>query len=272
MVRIVMIKLYTLGPDPDLCGQAFTCYLMGKLPPCTIVAQGLSLIFTEYAPDNLPESVVETTEGPVHEVRSDAPEGRTRLAWKEYLAHRHLPPRLQVLAMPSAAAVVPEGTVDVSEAREISFPNPLNDVLTAGEAADTYGRTARKVEADIMSPDSPFARGEARKSGREWLIIRQAASRVYGGKEETMPALNPLLCSFTTVEAAQLWKRGSGEVRSAAAGAGHRAARMDDNDRRQAGRTWLVNLAAMDRLYGTPNVEEWNKMIGLMSHYSSNKS
>ena len=87
-----------------------------------------------------------------------------------------------------------------------------------------------------------------------------------------MPALNPLLCSFTTVEAAQLWKRSSGEVRSAAAGAGHRAARMDDNDRRQAGRTWLVNLAAMDRLYGTPNTEEWNKMIGLMSHYSSNQS
>ena len=259
-----MIKLYTLGPDSDMCGQAFTCYLMGKLPPCTIVAQGLSLIFTAGVPDGIPESMVETGNGPVSVLHSSETEGKTRLAWREYLAHRHLPPRVQVLAMPSAAAVV--------EAREISFPNPLNDVLTAGEAADIYGRTARKVEADIMSPDSPFARGEARKSGREWLIIRQAASRVYGGKEETMPALNPLLCSFTTVEAAQLWKRGSGEVRSAAAGAGHRAARMDDNDRRQAGRTWLVNLAAMDRLYGTPNAEEWNKMIGLMCYYSSNKS
>lgn len=267
-----MIKLYTLGPDPDMCGQAFTCYLMGKLPPCTIVAQGLSLIFMAGVPDGIPESMVETGNGPVSVLHSSETEGKTHLAWREYLAHRHLPPRVQVLAMPSAAAVVTEGTVDVSEAREISFPNPLNDVLTAGEAADIYGRTARKVEADIMSPDSPFARGEARKSGREWLIIRQAASRVYGGKEETMPALNPLLCSFTTVEAAQLWKRSSGEVRSAAAGAGHRAARMDDNDRRQAGRTWLVNLAAMDRLYGTPNAEEWNKMIGLMSHYSSNKS
>ena len=263
-----MIKLYTLGPDSDMCGQAFTCYLMGKLPPCTIVAQGLSLIFTAGVPDGIPESMVETGNGPVSVLHSSETEGKTRLAWREYLAHRHLPPRVQVLAMPSAAAVVPEGTVDVSEAREISFPNPLN----AGEAADIYGRTARKVEADIMSPDSPFARGEARKSGREWLIIRQAASRVYGGKEETMPALNPLLCSFTTVEAAQLWKRGSGEVRSAAAGAGHRAARMDDNDRRQAGRTWLVNLAAMDCLYGTPNAEEWNKMIGLMCYYSSNKS
>lgn len=266
-----MIKLYTLGPDLDMCAQAFTSYLSGKLPPCTIVAQGLSLIFMAGVPDGIPESMVETGNGPVSVLHSSETEGKTRLAWREYLAHRHLPPRVQVLAMPSAAAVVPEGTVDVSEAREISFPNPLNDVLTAGEAADIYGRTARKVEADIMSPDSPFARGEARKSGREWLIIRQAASRVYGGKEETMPALNPLLCSFTTVEAAQLWKRSSGEVRSAAAGAGHRAARMDDNDRRRAGRTWLVNYSAMERLYGAPDAEAWKKMIGEMSIHAQEK-
>lgn len=259
-----MIKLYTLGPDPDMCGQAFTSYLLGKLPPCTIVAQGLSLIFTEHVPDNLPESIVETTEGPVHEVQSDESQGRTRLAWTEYLAHRHLPPRLQVLTMPSGAAVVPEGTVELSEAREISFPNPLNDVLTAREVADIYGLTAKKVEADIMNPDSLFAKEETRKSGREWLIIRQAATRVYAGQTEKIPALNPLLCSFTTVEAAELWKRSSGEVRSAAAGAGHRAARMDDNDRRQAGRTWLVNYSAMERLYGAPDAQEWKKIICAM--------
>lgn len=266
------MKLYTLGPDHTMCGQAFTSYLLGKLPPCTLVAQGMSLYFTEVVPDNLPKSIVEMTEGPLHSVRSDEPEGKTRLAWREYLAHHHLPPRVQVLAMPDGAAVVPAGTVDVSEAQEIVFSNPLLDVLTAKEVADTYALPVKKVEADILNPDSPFAKGETRKSGREWLIIRQAASRVYAGKTETVPARNPLLCSFTTVEAAELWNRSSGEVRSAAAGAGHRAARMDDNDRRQAGRTWLVNYAAMERLYGTPNAEEWNKMIGLMSHYSSNKS
>lgn len=266
------MKLYTLGPDHTMCGQAFTSYLLEKLPHCTLVAQGMSLYFTEVVPDSLPKSIVEMTEGPLHSVRSDEPEGKTRLAWCEYLAHHHLPPRVQVLAMPDGAAVVPAGTVDVSEAQEIVFSNPLLDVLTAKEVADTYALPVKKVEADILNPDSPFAKGETRKSGREWLIIRQAASRVYAGKTEDMPAVNPLLCSFTTVEAAQLWKRGSGEVRSAAAGAGHRAARMDDNDRRQAGRTWLVNYSAMERLYGTPNAEEWNKMIGLMSHYSSNKS
>lgn len=266
------MKLYTLGPDHTMCGQAFTSYLLGKLPPCTLVAQGMSLYFTEVVPDSLPKSIVEMTEGPLHSVRSDEPEGKTRLAWREYLAHHHLPPRVQVLAMPDGAAVVPAGTVDVSEAQEIVFSNPLLDVLTAKEVADTYALPVKKVEADILNPDSPFAKGETRKSGREWLIIRQAASRVYAGKTEAVPARNPLLCSFTTVEAAELWNRSSGEVRSAAAGAGHRAARMDDNDRRQAGRTWLVNYAAMERLYGTPNAEEWNKMIGLMSHYSSNKS
>ena len=77
-----MIKLYTLGPDPDLCGQAFTCYLMGKLPPCTIVAQGLSLIFMAGVPDGIPESMVETGNGPVSVLHSSETEGKTRLAWR----------------------------------------------------------------------------------------------------------------------------------------------------------------------------------------------
>ena len=72
----------------------------------------MSLYFTEVVPDSLPKSIVEMTEGPFHSVRSDEPEGKTRLAWREYLAHHHLPPRVQVLAMPDGAAVVPAGTVD----------------------------------------------------------------------------------------------------------------------------------------------------------------
>ena len=95
-----MIKLYTLGPDLDMCAQAFTSYLSGKLPPCTIVAQGLSLIFMAGVPDGIPESMVETGNGPVSVLHSSETEGKTRLAWREYLAHRHLPPRVQVLAMP----------------------------------------------------------------------------------------------------------------------------------------------------------------------------
>ena len=139
------MKLYTLGPDHTMCGQAFTSYLLGKLPPCTLVAQGMSLYFTEVVPDSLPKSIVEMTEGPFHSVRSDEPEGKTRLAWREYLAHHHLPPRVQVLAMPDGAAVVPAGTVDVSEAQEIVFSNPLLDVLTAKEVADTYALPVKKV-------------------------------------------------------------------------------------------------------------------------------
>ena len=38
--------------------------------------------------------------------------------------------------------------------------------------------------------------------------------------------VNPLLFVFSSIEAAELWNRPSGDVRSAAAGSGHRAARM----------------------------------------------
>ena len=73
--------------------------------------------------------------------------------------------------------------------------------------------------------------------------------------------MNPLLLVFTTLEAANLWNRDSGDVRSAASGAGHRAARMADGDRRKSGRSWLVTRDAMERLYGSPVFEKMRKVM-----------
>ena len=73
--------------------------------------------------------------------------------------------------------------------------------------------------------------------------------------------MNPLLLVFTTLEAAELWNRDSGDVRLAASGAGHRAARMVDGDRRKSGRTWLVTRNAMERLYGPPVFEKMRKVM-----------
>ena len=73
--------------------------------------------------------------------------------------------------------------------------------------------------------------------------------------------MNPLLLVFTTLEAADLWNRDSGDVRSAASGAGHRVARMADGDRRKSGRSWIVTRDAMERLYGPPVFEKMREAV-----------
>lgn len=126
--------------------------------------------------------------------------------------------------------------------------------VTAEEARALYGISGKTVASDCEK--GAFKKLEARRSGKNWLITKQAASFRYGGGSEPAAPMNPLLLVFTTLEAAELWNRDSGDVRSAASGAGHRAARMGDGDRRKSGRTWLVTRNAMERLYGPPVFEK----------------
>ena len=130
--------------------------------------------------------------------------------------------------------------------------------VTAEEAGALYGISGKTVASDCEK--GAFKKLEARRSGKNWLITKQAASFRYGGSEPAAP-MNPLLLVFTTLEAAELWNRDSGDVRSAASGAGHRAARMGDGDRRKSGRTWLVTRNAMERLYGPPVFEKMRKVM-----------
>lgn len=73
--------------------------------------------------------------------------------------------------------------------------------------------------------------------------------------------LLPLLLVFTAPEAAPLWGRTSEEIRSAAAGAGHRAARLAENESRQAGRHRLIGRASLETLFGTPDPKAWHDFI-----------
>lgn len=139
--------------------------------------------------------------------------------------------------------------------REIDF---TMYVVTAEEAGALYGISGKTVASDCEK--GAFKKSEARRSGKNWLITKQAAALRYGGSEPAAP-MNPLLLVFTTLEAAELWNRDSGDVRSAASGAGHRAARMGDGDRRKSGRTWLVTRNAMERLYGPPVFEKMRKVM-----------
>lgn len=140
--------------------------------------------------------------------------------------------------------------------REIDF---TMYAVTAEEAGALYGISGKTVASDCEK--GAFKKSEARKSGKNWLITKQAADFRYGGGSEPAAPMNPLLLVFTTLEAAELWNRDSGDVRSAASGAGHRAARMVDGDRRKSGRTWLVTRNAMERLYGPPVFEKMRKVM-----------
>lgn len=73
--------------------------------------------------------------------------------------------------------------------------------------------------------------------------------------------LLPLLLIFTPPEAATIWGRASEEIRSAAAGAGHRAARLAADETRQSGRHRLIPRAALETLFGAPDPTAWRKFI-----------
>lgn len=177
-------------------------------------------------------------------------EEKTVLAVREFMSGRRLP-------VGTAVAFSAKGIFVFSEKEwtpsgpfeELKWPETVVQwVMTAEEAEEKYGLPDKKARNDCKN--NLFSPGEARKSGPAWLITAEAADRMYGTGKEKIAPVNPFLLVFSTAEAGILWNRDGGDVRAAAAGAGHRAARLFDGDRRQSGRTWLVTRMAMDRLYG----------------------
>lgn len=83
--------------------------------------------------------------------------------------------------------------------------------VTAEEAGALYGISGKTVASDCEK--GAFKKSEARRSGKNWLITKQAADLRYGGGSEPAAPMNPLLLVFTTLEAAELWNRDSGDVR-----------------------------------------------------------
>ena len=167
---------------------------------------------------------------------------------------------------------LPQGTVVISSAEGIRIlkteewqepeekelfepPYMLEQVLTEKEVEAVYGLPPRKVKTDCEK--GLFGPEEARISGQNWLITKAAAAFRYGRGPEQNYSISPLLIVYTTLEAGQIWNRPGEDVRSAAAGAGHRAARMDWQQSRRAGRTWLVARRAMEAVYGDPWPGRW---------------
>ena len=187
---------------------------------------------------------------PVPVITTLESEGKTVLAVREFMSGRRLP-------VGTAVALSAKGIFVFSEKEwtpdgpfeELKWPETVVQwVMTAEEAEEKYGLPSKKARNDCKN--NLFSPGEARKSGPAWLITTEAADRMYGTGKGKIAPVNPFLLVFSTAEAGILWNRDGGDVRAAAAGAGHRAARLFDGDRRQSGRTWLVTRMAMDHLYG----------------------
>ena len=216
--------------------KAYESYLLGQPAKAgTVLRQGAFFYIwkEKFETDG---TVLQTSYGTV--VTTLDSESKTLFACREFLGARRLPSGV---------------TAALSEKGIYIFP------VTAEEAGTLYGISGKTVASDCEK--GAFKKSEARRSGKNWLITKQAADFRYGGGSEPAVPMNPLLLVFTTLEAANLWNRDSGDVRSAASGAGHRAARMADGDRRKSGRSWLVTRDAMERLYGPPVFEKMREAV-----------
>lgn len=251
-----MIRIYAHTKNETESQSCYGAFLKGTIPEeGWILVEGPHLYLFDQKP-SLPEGdAVPVTAGPVDWIFSSLPEEKGLAAYTAFLAGRRLPAGSALAAGEGKIFVFPsdlwEPDLGAMDIYHLPF-DPLEEVVTPQEAAKLYGIDAKRVQSDCQRAGEGglFSLSEVRKSGTTWLILKSAAQRLYRNEEAKRPPLNPLLLVFSTIEAARIWNRDSGVVRSAAAGAGHAAARMHEGDRRKSGRTWLVTRDAMDRLFG----------------------
>lgn len=253
-----MIRIYSHTENEGQSQICYGAYLTGAIPKeGWLVTEGAHLYLLSQRPP-LPEGEgVPVSQGPVDFISTTLPAAKARAAYGAYLSGRRLPAGCALAAGEGTIGIISSSAYepDLGHMDMYRLPfDPLEEVVTPREAANLYGADAKRVQADCegAGENGIFSLSEVRRSGNTYLILRQSAERVYGGKKDgRLPfPLNPLLLVFSTVEAARLWNRDSGAVRSAAAGAGHASARMTEGERRKSGRTWLVTRDAMDRLFG----------------------
>lgn len=237
----------------------YDCYLAGHLPKAgSLIVEGVRLLCAgDGAAEKGRDAAVSF--GQVQSIATTFEEDRKALsAWREYLAGRPVPAFAAVIVTPAGVLVTERGHLEGGE--PLTMPaGLLEEVMTAAEAAKVFAVKEKEILSAIES--GSFRNFEARKSGNVFLVTKQGMQRVFEGKESEPYPLLPLRIIFSTVEAAELWNRDAGYVRSSAGGAGHMAARMNDSERRKSGRTWLVTREAMERVFGFPDAE---KMRALM--------
>ncbi len=254
-----MGKIIYTGISRDDAARLYGDWLMDRLPAAGAFIGAGPHAYALPALPALPASFAETKTPDGRLVRSTVDGDRTDYALRCFREWRRLPAGIAVGATNEGYTILESGSLALPDGEILTFPGILDAVLTDKETAALYGCTAGKVQKDCEN--GGFRWDEARKEGPTWLLTRAAAARRYGNEPETTPPISPLLLVMTTAYAGTIWGRSAEEVRSAAAGAGHRAARLGDGERRRAGRTWLVTREAMEKLYGNMVPGEWKLRI-----------
>ncbi len=249
-----MPRIYTASTDHTFQEKCYSAFLTGSLPAegCVLVSGPHVFFLTERPP--LEGTEISIPALPFENIFSALPSlPLANNTCKAYAEGRRLPAGCALAAtsegifvFPSAAYEPDLGAMDIFS---LAF-DPLEEVLTLQEAAELYGVDVKRLQSDAEHAGSVFSAGEVRKSGNTFLILKSAAERVYRGNSAPPRAISPFLLVFSSVEAAYLWNRDPGVVRSAAGGAGHASARMQEGDRRKSARTWLVRREAMERIFG----------------------
>lgn len=241
--------------------RLYEAWLLGERPPFGAVAASGAYLWL------LPEAPVvggaDIAPG-VRSALSDA--SRAAAALRNWQDWRRLPAG-------TAAAMTAEGLTLFDpagwappEGTDLTLPGLLDAVLTDREGAALWSVPLTALRGELAAGRfGPWAK----ETPAGWLLAREPAEAVRQGTAVARPPINPLLLVFATAEAAPLWGRSADEVRSAAAGAGHRAARLGDGERRRAGRTWLVTRRALEGLYGEPIPGAWR---GFADAFSGRKA
>lgn len=246
-----MNRLLYRGISEADAAAIYEAWLLGVRPAVgAAITCGPALLLT----DRLPDLSAVPVEGEPAVRTALADPLRTAGALRNFRDWRRLPVGTAAGVSSAGLLLFPAEQFSLpDDAAELTFPGVLDTVGTEKEIGDALGRTAKAVRTDCEA--GLFGR-RAKRTPTGWLISRAAWE-----EKETQADLLPLLLVFATAEAAALWNRPAEDVRSAAAGAGHRAARLEDGERRRAGRTWLVTRAAMEKLYGDPAPEKWRAFI-----------
>ena len=251
-----MPRIYTTPSAPTFQEKCYSAFLTGSLPSegCLLVS-GPHVFFLTEAPEIPPGEEISIPALPFERIFSALSLPLAKNTCKAYAEGRRLPAGCALLSTAEGIFVFPSAAYEPDlghmEIFSLTF-DPLEEVLTPQEAAALYSVDVKRVQSDCehAGEGAVFSPAEVRRSGNTFLLLKSAAERVYKGHSEAPRGISPFLLVFSSVEAAYLWNREPGIVRSAAGGAGHAAARMQEGDRRKSGRTWLVRREAMQRLFG----------------------
>ena len=270
-----MIYLYDNRLSTQEAKTLYTSWLLQKMPQKgAYILMGGTVLFSPDLPQITTarkiriSSLPEISDYPIYST-DDAVVSAAGI--REFLIRRQIPRALVCASDGKQVLVCSKKDIspilDNITANPLTFPDILTDVLTEKEAADLLQISEKDLKKQRETGEIP--RNIFKPSGKTALYLKSAfLAKAQSVSENKTPEdagnirdFLPLLLVFTPPEAAPIWHRPSEEIRSAAAGAGHRAARLGPGETRTAGRQHLVTYDALTSLFGPPDPIEWQNFV-----------